>query len=90
MLIRIRSVKAVTGELSSASIYAKIRQGLFPKAVHIGPRSVGWPEYEVKAICAARIAGSSIDEIRALVDRLHSNRTQLLEVTLSNISGGTL
>ena len=51
--------------------------GLFTKPVPIGQRSVGWPDYEVVAINAARIAGKSEAEIRELVNRLHAKRTEL-------------
>jgi prophage regulatory protein len=38
---------------------------------------VGWPDNEVKAINAARIAGQSEAEIKTLVIRLHAKRTEL-------------
>jgi hypothetical protein len=40
-----------------------------------GLRSKGWPDYEVKAIAAARIAGKTDAEIRELVKALHAKRT---------------
>ena len=46
--------------------------------VKIGERSVGLPDYEVKAVNAARIAGQSDEAIKELVKRLHAKRTQLL------------
>lgn len=45
-----------------------------PKAVQLGPRSVGWPEDEVQAILSARIAGKSTNEIRTLVEKLMAAR----------------
>jgi prophage regulatory protein len=42
--------------------------------VPIGARAVGWPEHEVTAINAARIAGKSDAEIRELVFRLEAAR----------------
>jgi len=74
-ILRLPAVKAETGHRSDASIYNKIRVGLFTKPVRIGQRSVGWPAYEIQAINAARIAGKSNDELRALVDLLHKQRT---------------
>lgn len=76
-ILRIQSVKAETGHRSHASIYNAIRAGIFTKPVSIGPRSVGWPADEVKAINAARIAGRSDDDIKALVNRLHAKREAL-------------
>ena len=77
---RIETCKAATGYRSSASIYNLIKQGLWPKGVSIGMRSVGWPSDEILAINAARIAGQSDDQIRELVKRLHTKRSELLQV----------
>lgn len=75
---RIEACKAEAGYRSNASIYNLIREGLWTKPVAIGQRSVGWPDDEVRTLCAARIAGKTDDEIRQLVDRLHAKRTQQL------------
>ena len=75
---RIETCKAEAGYRSNASIYNLIREGLWTKPVLIGQRSVGWPDDEVRALCAARIAGKTDDEIRELVSRLHLKRTELL------------
>ena len=75
---RIETCKAEAGYRSNASIYNLIREGLLTKPVSIGQRSVGWPDDEVRALCAARIAGKTDDEIRELVSRLHLKRTELL------------
>jgi prophage regulatory protein len=75
---RIDACKAEAGYRSNASIYNLIREGLWTKPVPIGQRSVGWPDYEVRALNAARIAGKTGDEIRELVDRLHAKRSELL------------
>lgn len=72
-ILRLPAVKAETGA-SRSTIYLRIQQGLWPKPVRLGPRSVGWPAGEVAAINAARIAGMTDDEIRALVIRLETAR----------------
>jgi prophage regulatory protein len=54
--------------------YADISRGLMTKPVKIGQRAAGYPAHEVRAINAARIAGKSEDDIRALVERLHAER----------------
>ena len=79
-ILRMPAVKAETGHRSHASIYNAIRAGLFTAGVPIGTRSVGWPDYEVKAINVARIAGKTESEIRELVNRLHAQRTELAMV----------
>ena len=79
-ILRMPAVKLETGHLSHASIYTAITAGLFTKPVPIGTRAVGWPDYEVRAINAARIAGKSEAEIRDLVNRLHAKRIELATV----------
>lgn len=75
-ILRMESVKAATGHKSHASIYNAIRDGLFTRPVPIGSRAVGWPDYEVTALCQARIAGWSEVDIRKLVGDLHIKREQ--------------
>ena len=70
------NVPEYTGE-SRSSRYVKIGKGTFPPPVKIGPRSVGWPDYEIDAINSARIAGKSDDEIRALVIALVAARRKM-------------
>lgn len=82
-IIRLPGVKAKIGWRSHASVYNAINEGLFTKPVSIGERSVGWPDYEVEALCAARIAGLSGDEIRGLVKTLHDKRTELLSTLMA-------
>ena len=77
-IMRMPAVKAETGHRSHASIYNAIREGLFTKPVRIGARAVGWPSDEVQAIVAARIAGKSPVQIRALVSQLEAARKRLL------------
>ena len=74
-ILRLPAVKAETGA-SRSTIYLRIQQGLWPKPVRLGPRSVGWPAGEVAAINAARISGKSDDEIRVLVVTLEAARKQ--------------
>lgn len=72
-LLRLPTVKAETGA-SRSTIYLRIQQGLWPKPVKLGPRSVAWPASEVAALNAARIAGMTDAEIRALVATLEETR----------------
>ena len=74
-ILRRRQVEAA-GCGSRSTIYLRIAQGLFTKPVSLGARAVGWPAREVAAINAARIAGKSDDEIRKLVQRLHTARAE--------------
>ena len=75
-ILRIDAVLTETGDRSKTSIYNRIKDGLFPKAVPIGQRVVGWPDNEVKTIVAAQIAGQTPEQIRGLVGSLHAQRAE--------------
>lgn len=62
--------------LSRASVYLHVTKGVLTNPVKIGERSAAWPEAEISAINAARIAGKPDTEIQALVRRLHQLRTE--------------
>ena len=72
-LLRLPVVLNERGRSRSAH-YLDIQQGLFTQPVQIGSRAVGWPSSEVAAINAARIAGKTDGEIRALVTKLEAAR----------------
>ena len=72
-ILRIPAVKSESG-LSRSTIYLRIAQGLWTKPVSLGARAVGWPSVEVAAINAARIAGKTYEEVRALVEKLEMAR----------------
>lgn len=74
-ILRLPAVKAKTG-ISRSTIYLRIEQGLWPKPVKLGARSIGWPANEVTAMNAARISGSTDLEIRQLVCQLEAARKQ--------------
>lgn len=76
-ILRKPEVKAEAGWRSDASVSSAVKAGLLTKPIQLGPRSVGWPDYEVKSITAARIAGKTDADIRALVERLHAQRHEL-------------
>lgn len=72
-ILRLPAVKSESG-LSRSTIYLRINQGLWTKPISLGGRAVGWPDSEVEAINAARIAGKPDQEIRALVVKLEAAR----------------
>jgi len=76
-ILRMPAVKGRAGHRSDASIYNAIRDGLWTTGVAIGQRAKGWPDYEVDAIIAARIAGKSDTQIRELVKALHGKRLEI-------------
>lgn len=73
-ILRRKQVEARTG-YSRSTIYLRIDQGLMTKPVSLGGRAVGWPDNEVDALNAARIAGWADGEIRDLVVRLEFARS---------------
>ncbi len=75
-ILRLPTVLRERGRSRSAH-YFDIQQGLFTRPVTIGARAVGWPSSEVAAINAARIAGKTDKEIRALVLKLEAARKTL-------------
>lgn len=77
LILRLPEVKKVLGHRADASVYNAIKDGTVTAGVAIGQRAKGWPDYEVQAIAAARVAGKSDSEIRELVKVLHARRTEL-------------
>ncbi len=73
-ILRRKQVELETG-YSRSTIYQRISQGLFIKPVSLGARAVGFPAGEVAALNAARIAGKTDRDIRALVTKLEAART---------------
>ena len=73
-ILRLPDCKRLSG-YSRSTIYLRISQRLWTRPVSLGPRAVGWPKSEIAAINAARIAGRSDAEIRALVTQLEAART---------------
>jgi prophage regulatory protein len=46
-ILRKKEVLHITG-LSKSTIYAKIKEGTFPKQIILSVRSVGWFEHEIQ------------------------------------------
>ena len=72
-ILRMPAVKSESG-LSRSTLYLRISQGLWTRPVSLGSRAVGWPSDEVEALNAARIAGRTDEEVRALVQELEVAR----------------
>ena len=75
-ILRLPDVKTQSG-YSRSTLYLLISQGLWPKPVKLGARSVGWPSDEVEVLNSARISGRSDAEIRDLVSQLHRARKSI-------------
>ena len=72
-ILRLPEVLRLRGR-SRSTHYQDVQRGLFTHPVAIGDRAVGWPEHEVTALNAARIAGKGDAEVRALVTSLETAR----------------
>ena len=59
--IRLPKVKQLTG-FGRSQIYLLIKQGKFPKQIHIGPKSVAWLDSEVSEWMEERIRLSRNDD----------------------------
>jgi prophage regulatory protein len=53
-LIRLREVERRTA-ITRSEIYARMRQGVFPRPVRIGLRAVAWVEEEIDAYVTEKI-----------------------------------
>jgi prophage regulatory protein len=71
--LRLPLVRARTG-LGRESVYHRVRNGTLPPPLKIGAHASAWLEHEIEAINAARMAGKSDDEIRAIVAQLVAAR----------------
>ena len=72
-LLKLPSVLGLTAT-SRSTHYGNIKKGLMTPQVLQGVSSVAWPEHEILAINAARVAGKTDDEIRRLVTKLVADR----------------
>lgn len=75
VMLRKGSVREKYGR-SISTMYSDISKGVFVPPVALGKRCSAWPEHEVDAVLAARIAGKSDNEIRQLVNKLVAARFQ--------------
>ena len=72
-ILRLPAIKIRSG-YSRSTVYLRISQGLWTKQVSLGPRAVGWSDYECDSLTAARISGKTDAEIRDLVVELEAAR----------------
>jgi len=60
--------------MSRSTVHLRVKQGLLTTPVRLGQRCTVWPEHEISAINAARLALKTNDEIRELVKQLQQQR----------------
>lgn len=75
-ILRIQDTLQRTGS-TRTPLYEDVAKGLFTRPIKVGGRrAAGWPEREVEALVAARVAGVPDEEVRRLVQVLHQDRRQ--------------
>jgi len=52
-VLRPREVVEITG-LSKTTIWRKVRAGIFPAPIELGPNSIGWETSDIEAWLASR------------------------------------
>lgn len=62
------------GWRSKAEVHRATREGLFVRGIRLSHRNSVVAEHERAAIARARLRGATDDELRALVNELHSQR----------------
>ena len=60
--------------IRNTCLHNRIKSGLMPPPIPLGPRSVGWLRHELDAVLSAMVAGKSEDHIRALIGHLVDQR----------------
>ena len=58
-IVRGRDARAITGDGRSDQ-YEKIKLGLYPPQVPLGPKAVGWVVEELEALNRARVAARNL------------------------------
>lgn len=58
-ILRLIAVQDWTG-LSRSTIYAMMKNGIFPQSVSLGQRSVGWLEADIQSWIASRQASKAV------------------------------
>jgi prophage regulatory protein len=77
-LVREPERRGFTG-ISLSTWYEMIARGVAPPAIKISPKCAVYPVSELRALNAARVAGKSEAEIKALVQRLVAARTRAFD-----------
>ena len=72
-LLRVPAILPFYGTAKS-QFHQDVRDGLVTKPIKPSHRLALWPQNEIAAINAARIAGKTPDEIRELVKKLEADR----------------
>lgn len=62
ILLRLPQVETATG-LKKSALYQRIKEGSFPTAVRLGPKSVAWRSDEVSQWVESRPRAQRVEEV---------------------------
>ena len=74
ILRRSPEARAIFGNLPASTWHEWVCKGLMVPPISMGARSVAYPDHELQAVAAGRIAGKSEEEIRQIVKDLVATR----------------
>ena len=77
MMKRLPEVKSQLGHRADASVYNAVRSGLLTPGISIGARAKAWPDYEIRALIEARVAGFTHSALKKLVSDLIQARPRV-------------
>lgn len=83
-ILRKPEVIKMTG-LSSTSLFEKQKSGLFPTSISLGSRAVGFIEFEIQALLAARAAGHTDEQVKELVTLMIAKRKEQADAFLADL-----
>ena len=83
-LLRKRAVLRITG-LSNSSFYKRIKEGVIPRGVPIGPRLKGWPASEIEAYVQSCIAQRDGQQNASSQDAVCARATR--DDSIANLQG---
>jgi prophage regulatory protein len=73
---KIKGLVAMTSD-GRSTCFDRVREGLLPTPIALGPKSKVWAEHEVQEVLRARLAGWDEDRIRVLVREIIARRQSL-------------
>ena len=68
-------------KISRSAMYAKIKAGLWPKAIKIAPRTCRWFCCEVEDMILFMAAGPTDEQIRSKVMSIHTERQKHVSIS---------
>jgi prophage regulatory protein len=77
-----RAEVLTTLQISTSTLYVRIKEGLWPKPISLGVRAVGWISSENNQVLSAMATGQSEFQIKLLVQSLVEKRAELFKANI--------